>query len=501
MASAVFIILLIIAFGTESSSLHGNEATWSYVGQMWLSYDVPPYIGTIENKNPGVFLVYGLSARIFGVNYWFVRFLGIACLVVTGLVAAKIAARMADRFAGILTLLIFGITVTWRLTGGVLVAQTESFMLCCSVLAFYFLTRHSEPTRKPLFLFLSGLMMGGAIAFKQVAVFTAVGWTIFFLTSTRGQPVLLRIKCIGIFFAGILLTTLISVLPLIASGVSLGDYWNGAWMILTHGGSLDAYPMRYRVDAFIRVFKSSELIALYPLIIYFFVKTYQSKNTALLGVGGWLFSDFLGANASGSYASYQLKILLPSLAIVSGIALNWLLRHFSENEQELRLNVGRTFLVTCIVGLPIYYEPVLGLRNILTGRHDQSVEQLCADSTAVPNNYHKRKFGEWLKAHTNENDLIYVAGYSSIVMAYSERRSSTRYFDSMFTGIVPDAADEIKRDLALRPPRYIAMPRFREFEIWYKPTINDFLIGFVQKGFRLLGCHYGYDVYEKMEPK
>lgn len=70
----------------------------------------------------------------------------------------------------------------------------------------------------------------------------------------------------------------------------------------------------------------------------------------------------------------------------------------------------------------------------------------------------------------------------------------------MFAGIVPDAANEIQQDLALRPPKYIAMPRFREFEFWYKPAINDFLIVFVQKGFRLIGCYYGYDVYEKMEP-
>ena len=73
----IVIIQLVIAFFTEPMIFTHEEAMWQYIGRNWIRNGLVPYSGGIDNKSPLIFLIFGISDRLFGVNFWFPRLLGI----------------------------------------------------------------------------------------------------------------------------------------------------------------------------------------------------------------------------------------------------------------------------------------------------------------------------------------------------------------------------------------------------------------------------------------
>ena len=55
-----------------------DESMWHYIGRNWIRNGLVPYQGGVDNKSPLIFLIFGISDWLFGVNYWFPRLLGIA---------------------------------------------------------------------------------------------------------------------------------------------------------------------------------------------------------------------------------------------------------------------------------------------------------------------------------------------------------------------------------------------------------------------------------------
>ena len=72
------IFQFIISFLTEPMMLTFDESMWQYIGRNWIRNGLVPYAGGVDNKSPLIFLVFGISDRLFGVNYWFPRLVGIA---------------------------------------------------------------------------------------------------------------------------------------------------------------------------------------------------------------------------------------------------------------------------------------------------------------------------------------------------------------------------------------------------------------------------------------
>src|ERR1017187_7118133 len=73
----IAIIQFIIAFFTVPMILSFDESMWQYIGRNWVRNGLVPYAGGIDNKSPFIFLIFGISDYLFGVNYWFPRLLGI----------------------------------------------------------------------------------------------------------------------------------------------------------------------------------------------------------------------------------------------------------------------------------------------------------------------------------------------------------------------------------------------------------------------------------------
>ena len=61
---------------SQGKAMDIDEGIWSYMGRVWADNGLTPYTGTINNKPPGIFLLYYYSYLLFGTNIWFTRLVG-----------------------------------------------------------------------------------------------------------------------------------------------------------------------------------------------------------------------------------------------------------------------------------------------------------------------------------------------------------------------------------------------------------------------------------------
>ena len=69
----VFLFILVVnLFVMLDGQTSNDEGIWNYIARVWCENRIPPYLGTIENKTPGIFELFAGSYLFFGVDYYFV---------------------------------------------------------------------------------------------------------------------------------------------------------------------------------------------------------------------------------------------------------------------------------------------------------------------------------------------------------------------------------------------------------------------------------------------
>ncbi len=123
---SIFAILqFLIAFLTSNSGLSFDEAIWHYIGRNWLRHDLVPYTGGVDNKSPLIYMIYGVSDLLFGINSLFTRLLAIICQCIGIFFVYRITNHVAGKQAGLIAVLLYGLSLLWRSTGGKMVSLTQ----------------------------------------------------------------------------------------------------------------------------------------------------------------------------------------------------------------------------------------------------------------------------------------------------------------------------------------------------------------------------------------
>ena len=436
----LLLLLTILILISANVRMGNDEGIWSYIGRIWVQNGIPPYVGAVENKTPGIFGLYAISYILFGVNALFVRGLGIISILLTAWTVFHIGKALHGHLAGVFGMTVFGLTMTWHLLDGNYPAQTETFMVLFSTLSFYLLIKGKQAHRWQYWVLLAGVSMGFAIAFKQIALTTTLALCVFFLLYAR--PVLTRYeKIAGIILIGlgIGLSTLLSFVPLWLSGVSFNDYFRGAWLLLLNQGSSSS--MKDHLIGFLGIWENSRMVLFYPILILLFLQKKLFKKPYFVGICVWLLFDFIGVNSSGIYYGHQIKQLVPPLSIIIGVLLGDLLADLG-NEKDVPFKHVPTAILAVILAMFPYQS---GLRNVY----------LHATSMSDTN----REIGHWLKDHTTDRDHVYIVGsQGNPILSYSERVSSSKYFNSIFVTTEKERKILLS-DLDEKPPAYIVKPR------------------------------------------
>jgi len=255
------LLQLFITLLTNGFALSADEAMWHYIGRNWFRNGLVPYAGGADNKSPLIFAVFGLSDKLFGVNYWFPRVLGTICQSIGIYYVYRIANHISGKQAGILAISFYGLSVLWHGADGRYVSYTETYEVMFMIVSFYYFV--SSAGKKGFFL--SGFFAAMALGFRLSA---GLGILALFIASFRKGKKAVLMLCLGAVSGALFLVLLGSI-----AGINMHDVFVYALADNFGKGSTTDHDIWCRLVQFFNMFFYSEIILFYPLVLaYFFIK-------------------------------------------------------------------------------------------------------------------------------------------------------------------------------------------------------------------------------------
>ncbi len=460
------IFQFVISFLTEPMMLTFDESMWQYIGRNWIRNGLVPYSGGIDNKSPFIFLVFGISDKLFGVNYWFPRLVGIVVQSVGIYGLYKIAERMMNRRAGLVAISFYGLSLLWRTTGGKYVSYTETYAITCIIWSVYYCIIF----QKNSYAFVGGILAGLGLGFRFTAVFGIIPVFIFAFRRSRVAGLT--------FVLGIAASILVLILLAELSGVKLNEFIFFGFRDNFGAGSATAHSAAWKMQRFTDSFFYSELILFYPAIVfYFFIK----RELDFFKV--WLFSEFVGIIVVGMYDRSHFKDLLPVMSLMSAFAVYFLMTNYHAPLKQILLGLW-------IVFFPKTFEPLFAVKKFFNLKSSQGFtgkNQVVLDAESL-----KRLVGLWIRSKTIASDKVFVAGYGAQVQAYSERESPTIYFNVTQTTY---AKKRLYTDLTYSRPAMMVIPLSANYTSVVDPDIQFFLRDYISKNYILDTCIYDYNIF------
>ena len=281
------------------------------------------------------------------------------------------------------------------------------------------------------------------------------------------------------FCAGVVSGIIIFILLIVLAGIPVNDFIFYSLTQNFENGSVTDITISQRVSSFMNAFFYSEMVVFYPFVlIYFFLK---NKNNLIVI---WLVCEFIGINIVGSYATTHFKDLLPSMALMSGISIAYLVENF-------KIPIKPVLIIVWICFFPKLINPFIDLKLFIFPPKNIS-EKLCTQPYQEPGDNAKKLLGEWINSNSAAGDKIYVGGYGAIVQAYSNRLSPTIYFNVTQTKI---AKEKLFIDLINNKPALMAVPEFPSYQVNVSWDIRSFVDSLASKEYSFEKCMYGYGIY------
>jgi len=462
------LLQLFVTLLTNGFALSPDEATWHYIGRNWFRNGLIPYHGGVDNKSPLIFVVFGLSDKLFGVNYWFPRVFGTMCQSIGIYYLYKIAKKIAGWRAGMLAISFYGLSVLWHGVDGRYVSYTETYDVMFTIISFYFFL--SSKRQKGFFI--SGFIAAMGLGFRLSAFFSI---TALFIASRHKKRIYTLMFCLGIL-SGILFLALIGFL----AGIDLHEFYTYALIDNFGAGSTTDHDFWWRMVQFYNMFFYSELILFYPLLlVYLFVK--RRVDWLVL----WIIFVFIGINVVGNYARVDLKELLPAMALTGAFVLAHLINLYNISMKQVMLIIWICFSSKLV-------EPLLNFQRVFTGEF-QKAENFCHEPFIQPDESASRQLGLWIKSNTSPGEKVLVAGYGAQVQVYAERISPSIYFCATQTKL---AKERFFNDIKRGKPEMILVPLFPEYKQFINADLRTYIDELVAKDYYFDRCMFNYNIYK-----
>lgn len=460
------LLQLLVALFTYSLTFTHEESMWHYIGRNWLRHGYVPYSGGIDNKSPLIYFIFGWSDRLFGVNYWFPRLLG-TLVEATGIYYLfKLARHIAGDRAGLFAIVVYGLSLLWKTTGGKLVSFTETYACTAVIISFYY----TITAKKNRDYFISAVFAGIALAFRLTSCF---GILVILLVVLRQKR-----SAVWMFAGGILLCISFAVLTAFLAGIDLSSI---CYYMVTGNfgaGSTTDHSWTWKMDLFSANFFNSEMVVFYP-----FITVYVLLKKKIDWVMIWMLLSFIGINILGIYARPHFKELLPSLSVMTALVLN-------QANKNQAISYKSLMILVWICFFPKSREPLIGIKNAI--RHTP-VSIDCKEGLLQANEEQEKLLGLWIKANSKETDKVFIAGYGARVQVFSERLSPSVYFNVTQT---ERAKQQLYKDLESVKPGWLIIPAFMNYKNFVGEELRNYMDNLATKYYRFDKCMYGYTIYK-----
>lgn len=432
-----------------------------------------------DNKPPLLYILYAFyDGNQFSIRFVSLLF-GLASVVFLFFLSQKLFTKNRAVY---ITTTIFAILFGLPLIEGN-IANAENFFILPVLIGMYLLITHSNPlpqrikseTKKHTSLLLSGTILGIAFLFKIVTVFdfAAALVIVFFLQNAATnslsqivQTVLFHKKQYIQLIAGFLLPLGISLLYFLMRG-ALTDY-----LAASFSGNVGyvGYNNAFIIPQGLLFIKMMLLGMFITSLFVFRKKLPQGLQILLIWLAFSVFSTFF---AQRPYPHY-LIVLLPALSLLIGS-----MYEFATLKKQLALITAAVLLlILCVFRIDKYKEPFTYYANFLAyASHLKSTESYHNYFDGNTNNWYD--IADYIKLHTNRNDIIFVWANSPQIYYLSETLPPGRYVVGYHIAYNKEHEDETKRAMEKNPPKYLVISDdfpyypFSLVGYRYKATIAD----------------------------
>ena len=479
-------LVLVVTLAAHLESLlrrasDGDEDAYSAIARLMLQGGRLYADGGVDNKPPVIFWIYAAAFRLFGnYNLFSVHVLKVAVVLATAVLVGVLAKKLAGDWAGWIAALFYGLFTAAGGPQQYAGANTEVFMNLPLVASMLLLLNRRFA--------LAGALIALACLTKQVAIVNLPLALIFALVSApraRNLAALLAGFAAG---AGLLLGAL--ALTGSAAGfwrwtvVSLASYESPVW------GSGQA--LIYLREWFLPWLLATPLLwapALYRLA----TKPWREMRAPERTIAGWLLVGVLGAVASGRFFSHYNIALVAPLAILAGAAL-----------AELRRLPRRTWRGLLAAGA-LAGTLAAGIFLLADARLLPAPVRL----TGTPPD--RSGAADYVRAHTNPGDRIFVWGNAPYDYVLSERTPASR-FTAFLRGFpreqgleprnwdtTPDVWPALKEDFVNHPPAFILDTSTDPYGTFTHYPLSRFseVAGLVRDGYEPVAVVEGVTIYQR----
>ncbi len=482
------IVLLLIALIARLRLLgipfERDEGVFTYIGRALYSGDLL-YTELYDNKLPGLYLIYGLFASVFGAQPTGIH---LGALLWQVLTLAAFFLWLREVLGRDRALAATGLFALYAASGQVLGFAAHATQLCAlpAFLSLWALWRGTVQGRsnQAVWILLAGLGAGLAIWIKQQALFYAVFGGLFliwwFFKRGESKSTTRSIGLGALYALGVILPLGLSVAWFAAQG-RFDDFW--FWTVDISTG--EKFKTQTRGGLFFFNFYFPKVIAHWWWVwvsgLYGLVVLLRQKQTPEQWALAWLLPLSLwGVSLGGAFYPHYFVLALPWLAICATIGLDALVRKYGLSG----------WMVTALVIL----WPVLAHSGYWFWENHRSTLWRAYDNNSFSE---MAQIGAELKKRSNPTDSIAILGSEPEVLLYADRPSALSHL--FFQGVVQRHArfaqfqQQTREEFLGRRPRFVVFPG-AQYEHLKDDALVKEIVAKLQKDYHTIGV---VDIAEK----
>jgi len=386
-----------------------DEGEYAYIA--WrLGHGELPYRDWVDQKPPAIFWVYRLALALPLEDVVAVHLVGAAFAAATAVALFFLARRFtSDGWAGVAAAT-FALLSADPIAQGA-AANTELFMLLPLVLAqIAFLRAAGDQAARTRWSVLCGVLVGGAVAFKQVAAVQALVLVALWPLFARGDR---RLRDALVFAARLGLGAALVWVPIALYFFAHDGLGALVFEVFTHNFAYaGALPGGLRARALLVALvtlSGAQLVVWIAAAIGLATLARAGRSHELAFLAGSLVAGIVGASASGYYFLHYFQQLLPPLAIAAALGAERL-----GGADRLRAATATAFLLAppaLSIAPFLRLSPADAVRRIYPGSQFAELPAIAARIAAT----------------TDSDDRVFVFGAEPQVLFHARRVSATRY--------------------------------------------------------------------------